>query len=203
MENLLQEAQQHTKEAFAVLRKTRAVSAWELRGATVRLVGSLASGLYYDSRDIDLHVYTDVMDMESAFAAMGAIASVPGVKKVTFDNLLDAPDACCEWHAVYQDEQGKDWTLDIIHIAPQSRYVGYFEKQAETIKNMLTDETRLAVLQIKKALAGGKEHVGGIWIYLAVLKDGVRTPEDFAAWYAKQDKNQIIEWPLAAQSGEF
>lgn len=199
MENLLQEAQQNTKEAFSVLRKTRAVSAWELRGATVRLVGSLASGLYYDSRDIDLHVYTDVMDMESAFAAMGAIASVPGVKKVSFDNLLDAPDACCEWHVSYQDEQGKNWTLDIIHIAPQSRYVGYFEKQAETIKNMLNDETRLAILNIKKALASGKEHISGIWIYLAVLKGGVRTEQDFRTWYAKQDKNQIIEWPEAAR----
>lgn len=199
MENLLQEAQQNTKEAFSVLRKTRAVSAWELRGATVRLVGSLASGLYYDSRDIDLHVYTDVMDMESAFAAMGAIASVPGVKKVSFDNLLDAPDACCEWHVSYQDEQGKNWTLDIIHIAPQSRYVGYFEKQAETIKNMLNDETRLAILNIKKALASGEEHISGIWIYLAVLKGGVRTEQDFRTWYAKQDKNQIIEWPEAAR----
>lgn len=194
MENLLQEAQNNAKEAFAVLRKTRAVTAWDLQGAEAHVVGSLACGLYMDSRDIDLHVYTDPYDVKAAFEAMGMIAAQKGVTGMTYTNLLDAPDACGEWHVFYTDEQGRKWTLDIMHIVRGSRYDGYFERQAQLIKDMLTDETRDAVLQIKKSLSAGP-HIGGIWVYLAVLRDGVRTPQQFAAWYEKQDKNQIVEWP--------
>lgn len=194
MENILEEAQHNTQEAFAVLRKTRAVAAWDLQGAEVHLVGSLACGLYMDSRDIDLHVYTDPFDLTAGFEAMAFIAKQKGVKAMTYNNLLDAPDACCEWHVTYEDEQGREWTLDIMHITRGSRYDGYFERQAAKIKEMVTDETRKAVLQIKKSLPK-RPHIGGIWVYLAVLRDGVKTPRAFAAWYGKQDKNQIVEWP--------
>ncbi len=194
MSTILLEAQENTKAAFAVLRKLRAVAAWDMQGAEVHVVGSLINGLYYNSRDIDLHVYTDIFDMGYGFAVMAQIAAQPGVQKITFTNLLDAPDACCEWHVFYKDEQGQDWTLDIIHIVRGSQFDGFFERQATLIKEMLTGETRAAILQIKKALSG-TEHIGGIWIYLAVLRDGIRTPEDFKIWYEKQDKNQIITWP--------
>lgn len=198
MENILEQAQLNTREAFAMLRRTRAVAAWELQGAEVKVVGSLACGLYYDSRDIDLHVYTGPADIETGFKAMAFIARQKGVKRITYANLLDAPDACCEWHVACEDETGREWTLDIIHIDQSSRYAGYFEKQAELIRQMLTDETKTAVLNIKKSLSGRKEHICGIWIYVAVLRDGVRTPEEFVPWYAGQDKNQIIEWPQTA-----
>ena len=194
MDLILQQAQENTKEAFAMLRQSRAVTAWDLQGADVHLVGSLACGLYYDSRDIDLHVYTDPFDMSAGFAAMGMIASQKGFKGLTCTNLLDAPDACVEWHAQFEDAQKRLWTLDIIHILRGSRYEGYFERQAQAIKNMLTDDTRAAILHIKKTLPP-QPHIGGIWVYAAVLRDGVRTPEEFSAWYAKQDKNQILHWP--------
>lgn len=194
MENILEQAQLNTKEAFAMLRRTRAVAAWDLQGAEVHLVGSLASGLYYNSHDIDLHVYNEPFDMQTGFAAMAAIAAQPGFKRLTCINLLDAPDACVEWHAFFEDEKGQEWNLDIIHIRRGTTYDGYFERQAALIKEMLTDETKRAVLTIKKALPAAP-HIGGIWIYTAVLRDGVRTAEQFLDWYAKQDKNQILTWP--------
>ncbi len=195
MENILEEAQKSTQEAFAMLRQTRAVTAWDLQGAQVHLVGSLACGLYYGSHDLDLHVYTDPFDMSAGFAAMGIIAKQKGFKRLTCTNLLDAPDGCVEWHAWFDDAQGKEWTLDIMHIVRGSRYDGFFERQAQTIKEMLSDDARAAILHIKKALPP-QPHTGGIWIYAAVLRDGIRTPQEFAAWYAKQDKNRILEWPL-------
>ncbi len=195
MENILQLAQQNAQQAFAMLRQSRAVTAWDLQGAEVHIVGSLACGLYFDSHDIDLHVYTDPFDMEDAFAAMAMIAQQKGFKRLTCQNLLDTPEACVEWHVFFEDERGQEWNLDIIHIMRSSRYDGYFEKQAAAIKEMLTDDTRTAILNIKKARPK-TPHIGGIWIYTAVLRDGVRTAEQFNEWYAKQDKNQILCWPL-------
>ncbi len=194
MENILEQAQLNTQEAFAQLRRMRAVAAWDLQGAEVHVVGSLASGLYYDSRDIDLHVYTDEFDMRTGFAAMAVIAAQPGFKRLTCENLLAAPDACVEWHAFFEDEKGREWNLDIIHIPRGTAYDGYFERQAARIKEMLTDETKRAVLSLKKALPA-VPHIGGIWIYAAVLRDGVRTAEQFLDWYSRQDKNQILTWP--------
>lgn len=191
MNNLETIAAENTQKAFAVLRKLRAVSAWELQGAEVHLVGSLANGLYMKSRDIDLHVYTENMLVETSFAAVSAIASEPGVTGVTFTNSLHTEEACLEWHLFYKDEEGKTWNFDMIHIAKGSKYDGYFEKQAQQVKAMLTDETRRAVLQIKMDLPEDK-HIGGVWIYYAVLKKNIRTAADFLTWYAQQDPMRII-----------
>lgn len=196
MEKILEEAQKNTQQAFGMLRQTRAVTAWDLQGAEVHLVGSLACGLYYNSRDLDLHVYTDPFSMEAGFAAMGMIAKQKGFQRLTCANLLDAADACMEWHAYFHDEQGKEWTLDMMHILRGSRYDGFFEKQAQSVKNMLTDDTRLAILHMKKDLPPAP-HISGIWIYAAVLRDGIRTTEEFMKWYQKQNTRQILHWPLA------
>lgn len=181
------------RQAFEVEETLGLRRAWQTRGGTANLVGSLANGLYMDSRDIDLHVYTDPFSLPASFAAMADIASRPGVHSLTYTNLLHTPEACLEWHARYTDPQGLPWQLDIIHIVKGSRYDGYFEAQARRIKALVTPETKRAVLEIKDAL--NKEgHTGGIWIYQAVLKEGIRTPEEFAAWYKRQDTARIVEF---------
>lgn len=194
MEDILQQAEQNTGKALELADKLGLCQAWKKYGGEVHFVGSLANGLYMDSRDIDLHVYTDPMSIPASFAAMAEIAARPGITQVTFANLLNTPEACLEWHAQYAAPDGRPWQLDIIHIAKGSRYDGYFEEQARRIKNALTPQTKRAVLEIKAALAARGGHIGGIWIYQAVLKKGVRTPKEFDAWYARQDTNRILEW---------
>lgn len=193
MRNIETISSENTQRAFAVLRGLRIVPIWELQGATVHLVGSLANGLYMDSHDIDLHVYTEPFSIEHSFSAMSELAAVPGVKHITYTNLLNTEEACLEWHLTYEDERKESWTFDIIHILKGSKYDGYFEKQAQQIKAALTDETRQAILQIKADLPI-RPHIGGIWIYEAVLRQNIRTAAAFSAWYAKQDPTRILTW---------
>lgn len=193
MQDILFCAEQNARRAADVEKELGLRRAWQTRGGTANFVGSLANGLYMDSRDIDLHVYTDPFSLPVSFAAMADIAARPGVHSLTYTNLLHTPEACLEWHARYTDTEGLPWQLDIIHIVKGSRYDGYFEAQAQRIKTLVTPETKRAVLEIKNAL-NKERHIGGIWIYQAVLKEGVRTPEEFAAWYQRQNTARIVEF---------
>lgn len=193
MNDIILQAEKNMQQALDTAAKLGVVRAWEKQGGEAHWVGSLANGLYMDSRDMDLHVYTDPFDLRAGFAAMADIASRPGVTGLTFANLLHTPEACVEWHARYTDEQNRPWQLDIIHLVKGSRYDGYFEEQARRIKALVTPETKRAVLEIKQAV-NQERHIGGIWIYTAVLKEGVRTPAEFADWYARQDTARIVEW---------
>jgi hypothetical protein len=55
------------------------------------------------------------------------------------------------------------------------------------LRDTITDQQRLAVLRIKDVwhrLPSYPDEVSGWEIYTAVLRDGVRTPEQFARWLA-------------------
>ena len=74
-----------------------------------------------------------------------------------------------------------------------SAWDGYFERVADRISAVLTDETRRAVLQIKYDTPD-EVKIMGIEYYQAVLRDGVRTYAEFEAWRAANPVEGILEW---------
>ena len=70
---------------------------------------------------------------------------------------------------------------------------GYFERVADRIAAVLTDETRRAVLQIKYDTPD-EVKIAGIEYYVAVLRDGVRTYDAFAEWRRTHPLTGIVEW---------
>ena len=50
-----------------ILEHTGIIPAWEHIGATVHLVGSLKLCLLAKNKDIDLHIYTDTLDIGASF----------------------------------------------------------------------------------------------------------------------------------------
>ena len=156
-------------------------------------MGSLKTGLLIGRRDIDFHIYTDPFKLAESFAALSRLARNRGVKSINYINLLEAEDRCIEWHAFYEDKHGETWQLDLIHILKDSRYDGHFEKAADRILAVLTPETREAILWIKQESSKVKP-VMGIEVYQAVIRDGVRDPDSFWEWKAKQPEVGIIAW---------
>ena len=67
------------------------------------------------------------------FAAMARLAENSRIRSITFNNLLDAPDQCLEWHAWYADADDQLWQIDMIHMPKGSAYDGYFERVADRI----------------------------------------------------------------------
>ena len=190
--NILELAKRNQQKAWEIIEDTRIVRIWEGIGAKVNLVGSLRTGLLMKHRDIDFHIYTSPLDLSASFRAMAELAENTSVKKIEYTNLLHTAEACIEWHAWYQDMEGELWQMDMIHIQEGSRYDGYFERVAERISAVLTDEMRLAILKLKYETPD-TEKIMGVEYYQAVIQDGVRSYPEFEEWRRLHPAVGVVE----------
>ena len=191
--DILELAKRNQQKAWEIIEDTRVVRIWEGIGAKVNLVGSLRTGLLMKHRDIDFHIYTSPLDLSASFRAMAELAENTSVKKIEYTNLLHTAEACIEWHAWYQDMEGELWQMDMIHIQEGSRYDGYFERVAERISAVLTDEMRLAILKLKYETPD-TEKIMGVEYYQAVIQDGVRSYPEFEEWRRLHPAVGVVEW---------
>ena len=191
--NIFELAKRNQQKAWEIIEDTRIVRIWEGIGAKVNLVGSLRTGLLMRHRDIDFHIYTSPLDLSASFRAMAELAENTSIKKIEYTNLLHTAEACIEWHAWYQDMEGELWQMDMIHIQEGSRYDGYFERVAERISAVLTDEMRLAILKLKYETPD-TEKIMGVEYYQAVIQDGVRSYPEFEEWRRLHPAVGVVEW---------
>ena len=191
--DILELAKRNQQKAWEIIEDTRIVRIWEGIGAKVNLVGSLRTGLLMKHRDIDFHIYTSPLDLSASFRVMAELAENTSVKKIEYTNLLHTAEACIEWHAWYQDMEGELWQMDMIHIQEGSRYDGYFERVAERISAVLTDEMRLAILKLKYETPD-TEKIMGVEYYQAVIQDGVRSYPEFEEWRRLHPAVGVVEW---------
>ena len=191
--NILELAKRNQQKAWEIIEDTRIVRIWEGIGAKVNLVGSLRIGLLMKHRDIDFHIYTSPLDLSASFRAMAELAENTSIKRIEYTNLLHTAEACIECHAWYQDMEGELWQMDMIHIQEGSRYDGYFERVAERISAVLTDEMRLAILKLKYETPD-TEKIMGVEYYQAVIQDGVRSYPEFEEWRRLHPAVGVVEW---------
>ena len=191
--NIFELAKRNQQKAWEIIEDTRFVRIWEGIGAKVNLVGSLRTGLLMKHRDIDFHIYTSPLDLSASFRVMAELAENMSIKKIEYTNLLHTAEACIEWHAWYQDMEGELWQMDMIHIQEGSRYDGYFERVAERISAVLTDEMRLAILKLKYETPD-TEKIMGVEYYQAVIQDGVRSYPEFEEWRRLHPAVGVVEW---------
>ncbi|MGC0332381.1 hypothetical protein RKD23_005371 [Streptomyces sp. SAI-170] len=163
---------------------------------TPTVVGSTALGLMV-RRDLDVDVTCERLDD----AAVAAVAGVGGrlarhrdVRLVTFRNDRGAwnqePDAYPD--GLYlgvecRAASGDMWNLDIWFLDEPARQPS--TAHLTSLRPRLTDETRAAILGIKRAWADRPEYgtaVRSYDVYRAVLDDGVRDPAGFEAWVRKR-----------------
>lgn len=144
-------------------------------------------------RDIDFHIYSDPVVLCDSFRAVALLAEHPAVERIEYLNGLHTDEACVEWHVGYRDEEEQLWQIDMIHICKGSRYDGYFERVAERIEHVLTDEIRKTVLELKYDTPD-TEKISGIEYYRAVIVGGVRSYAEFEQWRERNPSYGIIEW---------
>ena len=193
MDELLKIAAANQQRAREVIRDTDLEAIWQQVGAEANLVGSLRTGLLMKHRDIDFHIYSSPLRLADSFTAMARLAENSRIRSITFNNLLDTPDQCLEWHAWYADADDRLWQIDMIHMPKGSAYDGYFERVADRIAAVLTDRTRETILRLKYETPEA-EKIMGIEYYQAVLRDGVGTYAEFEAWRAANPVTGILEW---------
>lgn len=191
--NIIEIAQRNQQKAREIIKATNIISIWEGVGAKINLVGSLPTGLLMKHRDIDFHIYSSPLFLTDSFRAMAALAENPSIKKIECTNLLHTVEACVEWHAWYQDEDNELWQMDMIHIQGGSRYDGYFEKVAERISQVMTDEMRETILRLKYETPE-EEKIIGVEYYRAVIEGGVRSYAELEEWRRRHPVTGVVEW---------
>lgn len=166
------------RNAHKILEESGIVKIWENAGCRVNLVGSLRMGLLMTHRDIDLHVYSSGITVQSSFAIVAKIAELPNVAELKCINGLHTDEHCIAWHILYNAANNKQWQIDIIHIETGTTYDGYFEHMADRISEMLTPEQRFNILRLK--FEAPQYH--GVEYYEAVMADGITTAEQLHQW---------------------
>jgi hypothetical protein len=180
------------EQALLVIEKSGIRQAWEAIGAVVNQVGSTAMGLLMKHRDIDFHIYTDKLDFSESFEVIRKICAAPAVTRMEYRNLADTEEKCLEFH-VWFSLDDEEWQIDMIQILKGSLFDGYFERVAKRIKEVLTPETRRAILELKYHTPDD-EHIMGIEYYQAVIADGIRSYPEFIQWRKTHPANGIVKW---------
>lgn len=191
--DILELAKQNQQAAWTVLEHTGIIPAWERIGATVHLVGSLKSGLLAKSKDIDLHIYTDKLDIAQSFSVIQELAERLSLKEVQYKNLIRTEEECIEWHALYEDGDRNTWKFDMIHIRKGSKYDGVVERVMTAIANRLTPEIKKTILQIKFDLPEGVL-IPSIEIYHAVFTGGVSSYEELEHFRKTNPLTNSLDW---------
>lgn len=169
------------------------VEAWREAGARVAPVGSFATGLLMTHLDVDFHVYTAEPSVSEGLRVFSRVCGQMPVSELTCRDLLRTDEACIEWHLRLRDEQDELWSIDLIHIRSGSLYDGFFERVAGWIREVLTPETRRAVLELKRQTPPA-EPVMGIEYCRAVIEGGVRSREEFEQWRSVHREEGICRW---------
>ena len=191
--NAIELAEQNQLNAWKILEDTHLISAWESIGAKVNIVGSLRSGLLVKSKDIDLHIYTDKLDISESFSVMQELAERLSLKEIQYKNLIDTEEECIEWHALYEDKNKEIWKFDIIHIRKGSKYDGVVEKVTDAIIQQLTPEIRKTILEIKFDVPDDIM-IPGIEIYRAVFSGEVKNYEELKQWRKTNPLTNSLDW---------
>lgn len=193
MNHVIEMARESRAKARKVLADSGIVEIWRAAGCRVNLVGSLRMGLLASHRDIDLHVYSKGITTESSFAIVAKISAIPAVTEIKCINGLATEERCIAWHVAYRAEDEEIWQFDIIHIEEGTRYDGYFERMADRICEVMTEEQRHTVLRLKFETPPGCDF-HGVDYYEAVISAGVTTLEELGTWVATRRQSPPHYW---------
>lgn len=193
MNKIIELAAKNQQRAWEVIADTDVVNIWQSVGAKVNLIGSLKTGLLMKSKDVDFHIYSSPLKLADSFSAMAKLAENSSLQRIEYINLMHTEERCIEWHAWYLDKDSELWKLDMIHIEEGSLYDGYMEKVSERIAQALTPELKQAILQIKYDTPDA-EKVFGIEYYQAVIRDGVRSWDEFVVWRKNNPVSGVVTW---------
>lgn len=180
------------EKAKRVLKKSSIANVWEQNGCRVNLVGSLRMGLLALHRDIDLHVYSKGITVESSFAIAAQIAQLSDVTEIRCINGLHTEEHCIAWHIFYKYEE-EVWQIDIIHIEDGTEYDGYFERMADRIVEVMTPAQKETILRLKFETPSDKDY-HGVEYYEAVIADGITNMVDFEKWVSEHRKKPMYYW---------
>ncbi len=167
-------------DAFALLRSV----------GKATQTGSSALGLMV-ARDIDITTLCPSLELTPVFELGHRLAAHPRVRRLTFRNDTGRwntesvyPDGLY-WLVEYVADPDITWTIDLWFLREGTTQFDL--EHMKTLPGRLTPETRAAILRIKEAVFADTSRPRGpsYAIYEAVLDHGIRSPEAYARYRAR------------------
>jgi hypothetical protein len=192
MDEILLRAEQKRKRAHDILEKLQLLERWKAVGQPV-VVGAARYGLMA-ALDIDMEIYTETPEIRAGFEVLSKVAEHPGVRQVLFMNELHGPDQGLYWQIRYCDEVGDQWKVDSWLVSHQHPDAHWCERFGEAIGNVLTDESRRTIIQIKEASLEEKAGLRGIDVYRGVLEGKATILADCLTWLRGHRAEGMCHW---------
>ncbi|MCA1057634.1 hypothetical protein LCL96_01725 [Rossellomorea aquimaris] len=193
MEEIIQRAIQRKKIALEILNEIDLIEKWGEVGEA-HLVGATAYNLMVN-HDIDIETFCNIPCPENVFKVLGHLAAHRGVVEIKFHNYMNSPLNGLYSKLTYRypdNTEGTLWNVDMWlfpsnHRGPLSRdLVGFMNK-------VLTDRSRKSILDIKEHLVRLGLNYPSVFIYRAVLVDGIEGIHHFLDWMNNQDLNETFK----------
>ncbi|MBD7938880.1 nucleotidyltransferase domain-containing protein [Cytobacillus sp. Sa5YUA1] len=188
---LLERAGKRKDCANQILKDLSLLERWSRIGE-VYVVGAYAYDLMVDY-DIDIEVFCDKPSANQVFTMLAEVADHPQIVDITYHNYLNESFNGLYFKILFKNDDLEVWNIDMWlfpkrHKGPLSR---------DLVKDMqysLTDESRTHILSIKEELSKRDLTCPSIFVYRAVLEDGIENSEQFYDWLADQDITQWTHW---------
>jgi hypothetical protein len=185
-------AAQRLATARQILSELALLERWGAHGDVV-VCGSVGLELVVRP-DIDLEVHSETASVAEGFAIVSALAELPGVVEMRYQDSRGRRGNGLYWKVVYEHADER-WTID--NWLFRSSTGEATRQQLERIRRAMSDEQRDAILAIKEAGLAVGIRAHGHWLYRAVLNEGVRTLEEYQAWIGDQDVWERVTWEPA------
>jgi hypothetical protein len=141
-----------------------------------------------------MEIFCDNPTIDQGFKILKTCAHNPRCQATRFSNQMDAPDQGYYWQVRYQQPNGHLWKIDmwsvrLDHPGPTNR------DMIVPIRRALSNEKRKTILALKEAIINDPEITcPSIYLYQAVLADGVQEVQDLLIWLSNRDTSGINDW---------
>ncbi|MCA1063758.1 hypothetical protein QTG56_00810 [Rossellomorea sp. AcN35-11] len=193
MEEIIQRTMQRKRIALEILNELKLLEKWGEVGE-VHLVGATAYNLMV-KHDIDIETFCSYPCSQNVFQVLSELATHRGVEEIKYNNYLNSSFNGLYTKLTYRypdDSEGTLWNIDMwlfpsSHTGPLSRDL------VEFINGVATDESRLSILKIKEQLVKLGFNYPSVFVYRAVLIDGIEKIDDFLGWIKNQNVNETFK----------
>ena len=188
--NSLERAAKKKVQAEKILNELNLIEKWETVGNCF-LVGATAYDLIV-TPDIDLETFSERPNPQTIMTELALLTQNTNVIELKYRDYTRTDFNGHYFKLIYQAEE-MEWNIDM-WLFSSDRSGALSRDLVPFMKDNVTEEARIAILDIKEALLELNENYASIFIYQAVLEFGVRHIDGFLEWAKNHNTTIPFHW---------
>ena len=188
--NSLERAKKRKDTAMHILDELQLIQKWRTVGNCF-LVGATAYDLIV-SPDIDMETFCEEPNPDKIMMELAVLTNNKNVLELKYKNYMETDFKGYYFKIIYLFHK-EEWNIDM-WLFSTKRSGALSRELVPFMEKALTETTRKAILEIKEALLALNIIYSSIFIYQAVLDDGISNVDEFLNWTKKHDTKQLIQW---------